>query len=115
MIDDNILVKETLSNILPTYHEMTVNSGVSIPCIMYMELSNIAIDEGDTLGYSRIQFQIKIIGYDLEIMNAKAREIDTAMRQIRYKRVSTNMMTDNKTMMIQRIFTYERLGKEDFE
>lgn len=114
MIDEGILIKNTLSTILPTYHEMTVINNVSIPCFMWMELSNVALEEGDTIGYSRIQYQIKIIGYDLEVINNHALALDAAMRGIKYKRVSSNTMIDNHTMMIQRIYTYEALGKEDF-
>lgn len=114
MIDYHNKIVATLKTILPTHYEMTLHRGLATPCISYMELSNIATDEGDTLGYSRIQYQIKVWGNKIEELQRYSLEIDKAMRAIGFKRVSANELYDNNSTMIQKIFTYEALCLENF-
>ena len=33
---------------IPVHYEMVLHSGVTTPCISYMEISNVAAEEGDT-------------------------------------------------------------------
>lgn len=114
MIDYHSQVVSTLNQILPTYYEMVLHRGISTPCISYMELNNYAEDTGDTLGYSRITYQIKIWGNDIGVLQKYAQQIDTAMRKLGFKRTSTNELYDNNSTMIQKILTFEALGKENF-
>jgi arabinogalactan endo-1,4-beta-galactosidase len=37
-----------------------MDTNTAYPCITYLELSNVAEDEGDTLRYSAINYRIKI-------------------------------------------------------
>ena len=60
MIDYHSTLLGALKQILPTHYELVLHSGLETPCISYMELYNAAEQEGDTLGYSRIQFPIKV-------------------------------------------------------
>lgn len=114
MIDANKDIVKALSKILPTYYEMVLHSGIETPCISYMELNNSVQANGDTLGYSTIQFQIKVWGTDIEIIQKKALLIDNALRQLGWRRISTNELYDNQSSMIQKIMTYQALGKENF-
>ena len=114
MIDANKDIVKALSKILPTYYEMVLHSGIETPCISYMELNNSVQANGDTLGYSTIQFQIKVWGTDIEIIQKKALLIDNALRQLGWRRISTNELYDNQSSMIQKMMTYQALGKENF-
>ena len=114
MIDANKDIVKALSKILPTYYEMVLHSGIETPCISYMELNNSVQANGDTLGYSTIQFQIKVWGTDIGIIQKKALLIDNALRQLGWRRISTNELYDNQSSMIQKIMTYQALGKENF-
>lgn len=114
MIDANKDIVKALQKILPTYYEMVLHSGIETPCISYMELNNSVQANGDTLGYSTIQFQIKVWGTDIEIIQKKALLIDNALRQLGWRRISTNELYDNQSSMIQKIMIYQALGKENF-
>lgn len=114
MIDYHTKLVGALNSILPTHYEMTLHSGLETPCISYMELSNIATDVGDTLGYSRLQYQIKVWGTKIKDLQKYALRIDNALRPLGFKRVGCNEMYDNNSAMIQKIMTYEAFGFERF-
>lgn len=114
MIDYHTKLFSALNSILPTHYEMTLHSGLETPCISYMELSNIATDVGDTLGYSRLQYQIKVWGTKIADLQKYALRIDKALRPLGFKRVGCNEMYDNNSAMIQKIMTYEAIGFERF-
>ena len=80
MIDYHSTLVSALKQILPTHYEMTLHSGIETPCISYMELSNAAEEEGDTLGYSRLQYQIKLWGNEIATLQRYAQQIDAALR-----------------------------------
>lgn len=99
---------------IPVHYEMVLHSGLTTPCISYMELFNGAEQEGDTLGYSRLQYQIKVWGTQIADLQKYALQIDTVLRPLGFKRVGCNEMYDNNSNMMQKIMTYEALGLEDF-
>ena len=99
---------------IPVHYEMVLHSGVTTPCISYMEISNVAAEEGDTLGYSRLQYQVKIWSTQIADLQKYALQIDTVLRPLGFKRVGCNEMYDTNSAMIQKIMTYEALGLEDF-
>ena len=116
MIDFHRNLVSALKEIgIPVHYEMTLYSGLKTPCISYMELSNIAADEGDTLGYSRLQYQIKVWGTQIADLQKYALLIDEALRSLGFKRIGCNEMYDNNSAMIQKIMTYEALALEDFD
>lgn len=114
MIDFHKDIVTALKTILPTHYEMTLHKGTKTPCISYMELSNVATETGDTLGYSRIQYQIKVWGNDISLLQKYALQIDNVLRPLGWKRVSTNELYDRNSTMIQKILGYEALASEDF-
>jgi hypothetical protein len=68
MIDYHKQLVSVLNNILPTHYELTLTSNTKTPCISYQERNNYATESGDTLGYSRISYTIKIWGNDIGII-----------------------------------------------
>ena len=115
MIDLHSLVKTALSAVLPTHYEMTLHSGLTTPCISYMEINNYSSESGDTLGYSRITYQIKEWSNDIGEIQENALRIDEVLRPLGWKRISSGELYDNKSSMIQKVMTYEALGLESYE
>lgn len=115
MINYHEQIVEALEKILPTHYEMVLHSGIETPCLSYMELGNVAADEGDTLGYSRLTFQIKVWGTDLGVIQEYALQVDEALRALGFKRISSGEMYDQNSAMIQKIMSFEALAKEDFK
>lgn len=114
MVDNHKALVAALNNILPTHYEMVLHSGLATPCISYMELNNYVDSNGDTVGYSRITYQIKVWANDISIIQKYAVEIDKALKPLGYKRISSGELYDNQSTMIQKILTYECLALENF-
>lgn len=115
MIDYHAKMISALKTIgIGVHYEMALHSGLQTPCISYMELSNIATDVGDTLGYSRLQYQIKVWGTEIADLQKYALKIDTTLKPLGFKRVGCNEMYDPNSAMIQKIMTYEATGFERF-
>ena len=105
-----------LNNILPTHYEMSLTSKTKTPCISYMELNNYAVTDviGSTVGYSRITYQVKIWSNDIEQIQDYSLQIDSALRPLGFKRISSGEMYDNQSTMIQKILSYEALALENY-
>lgn len=114
MIDYHKTLVNALNSVLPTHYEMTLTSQTKTPCISYMELDNSDTDTGDTLGYSRIQYQVKVWGTKIETVQKYALMIDKKLRPLGWKRVGSNELHDNQSSMIQKILTFEALALEVF-
>ena len=118
MIDYGKEVVSALKTILPTKHELALTSNkdkVPIPCISWQERNNAAEETGDTLGYSRISFTIKVWGHEIELLNKYSIEIDNVLRPLGFKRLSTNELYDRQSTMKQKILNYEALALENFD
>lgn len=115
MIDYNKQIVSNLSAIgIPVHYEMTLHAGLETPCISYLELTNVAENTGDTLGYSRLQFQIKVWSCKVADLQKYALLIDASLRPLGFKRVGSNEIFDSNSAMIQKILTYEALALEEF-
>ena len=114
MIDYHANLVSALKTILPTHYEMTLHSGLSTPCISYMETNNYVDSNGDTLGYSRIVYQVKVWGNDIGKLQTYAQQIDAVLRPLGWKRTSSGELYDNQSTMIQKIMSYEALASETF-
>lgn len=114
MIDYHKTLVTALKTILPTHYEMTLTSKTKTPCISYMELNNAVSANGDTLGYSRITYQVKVWANDIALLQKYALEIDTALRPLGFTRISSGELYDNQSTMMQKILTYEALASEVF-
>lgn len=114
MVDYHKQLKAALETILPSYYEMSLHSGIKTPCISYMELSNIDTVSGNTLGYSRIQYQVKVWGNNIELIQRYVAQIDKVLRPLGFKRVSSNELYNNSNSMMQKVMTYEAQAIESF-
>lgn len=114
MIDYHTEIVSALKTVLPTHYEMTLHSGIKTPCISYMEISNSDDATGDTCGYSRVQYQIKVWGTDIALIQRYALEVDRVIRPLGFKRVSSGELYDNQSSMIQKVMTYEGLALEKY-
>lgn len=112
MIDFHKNIVNALSVVLPTHYEMTLTSKTKTPCISYMELSNSTTANGDTQGYSRIQYQVKVWANDISDIQKYALMVDSALRAIGFYRVASTELYDTNSTMIQKILTYEALANE---
>lgn len=114
MIDYGPTLVATLKDILPVHYEMTLVRGTKTPCISYMETNNYATDIGDTIGYSRLAYQIKVWGTDIGELNKYACQIDDALRPLGWTRASAGELYDRNSTMIQKILQYEARAYETF-
>lgn len=115
MINYHSELVSTLNTILPTHYELVLHRGLATPCISYMELDNVAEEEGDTLGYSSISYQIKIWGNRIDELQEYALQIDKALRPLGFERRGCRELYDRESTMIQKIMNYRAKGLEEFE
>lgn len=114
MIDYHSNLVSALNTVLPTHYEMALTSKTNTPCISYMEINNYVAEQGNTLGYSYITYQVKVWANDIATIQIYAKEVDAVLRPIGFKRVSSGELYDNQSTMIQKIMTYECLALEDY-
>ena len=104
-----------LEKVLPTHYELALTSGTKTPCISYQERNNYDTDTGDTIGYSRITYTVKVWGNEIATIQNYVIEVDKALRPLGFKRTSAQELHDVNSTMIQKILTYEALASEKFE
>ena len=114
MIDFNKELVSALKTVLPTHYELALTKNTQTPCISYQERNNYDTDTGDTLGYSRISYTVKVWDNNLARIQKNVLLIDKALRPLGFKRISANELGDPNSTMIQKILTYEALGLETF-
>lgn len=99
---------------LPVHYEMTLHSGLKTPCISYMEISNTDELNGNTHGYSRISYQVKVWANDIALIQQYAGAVDGAMRPMGFKRIGAVELYDTNSTMIQKVMTYEVIAYEEY-
>ena len=114
MIDYHSELVSALNTVLPTHYELALTKDTQTPCISYQERNNYDTDTGDTLGYSRIIYTIKVWGNSLAVIQENAKKIDKILRPLGFKRTSSNELHDNQSTMIQKILTYEANALENY-
>lgn len=115
MINYHNELVSALNTVLPTHYELALTSGTKTPCISYQERNNYDTDVGDTLGYSRINYTVKVWGNEIEVIQFYIQEIDKVLKPIGFKRISSNELHDPQSTMIQKILNYECLALEEYE
>ena len=117
MIDYGKELVATLETILPTYHELVLHSGLETPCISWQERDNAAEEnqQGESLGYSRITYTVKVWANEIATIQKYALEVDKALRPLGFRRTSANELYDRNSSMIQKIMTYSAKAVEQFE
>ena len=114
MIDYHTQLVSALNTVLPTHYELALTSNSATPCISYQERNNYDVETGDTLGYSKISYTIKIWGNDIAVIQGYAQQVDKVLRPLGFKRASSNELHDKESTMIQKILSYECLALEQF-
>lgn len=114
MIDYHSELVSALNTVLPTHYELALTKNTQTPCISYQERNNYDTQTGDTLGYSKIIYTVKVWGDDIATIQHYVKEVDKALRPIGFKRTSANELHDKLSTRIQKILTYEALGKENY-
>lgn len=114
MIDYHKNLVSALESILPTHYEMVLTSKTNTPCLSYLELSNIDTVTGDTLGYSRLQYQVKVWSNKLADLQTYALEVDKALRPLGWRRVGSQELHDRNSTMMQKVLTYEANASENY-
>lgn len=112
MIDYAAELVSALNTILPTIHELALTSQTKAPCISWQERNNASYALGNTREYSNLSYTVKVWGTDLEEIQNYAMQIDSALRTLGFKRVSSGELYDTNSTMIQKILTYEALALE---
>lgn len=109
MIDYHDNVVTALNNILPTYYELQVDSTTPVPCITYMLRDDYTIQEtfNNEKRINYLAYSIKVWSNSLAELQTFSMQIDTAMRALGFKRISTNELFDRNSTMIQKIMVYE--------
>lgn len=114
MVDFHTQLKNALDTVLPAHYEMTLNSKTKTPCISYMETNNYSSPSGDTIGYSRITYQVKVWANSIAEIQQYALLVDAALRPLGFTRIASGELYDNASTMIQKIMTYEALAYEQY-
>ena len=114
MIDYHSTLVAALNTILPTHYEMALTSQTATPCITYIERDNRATESGDTIGYSRLIYTVKVWGDDVAVLQGYAQRIDATLRPLGFKRISSNELYNNQTGLIQKILAYEAIAMEEY-
>lgn len=96
------------------HYELSLTADTKTPCISYQERNNVDAETGDTLGYSRISFTVKVWGNDIGELQQYALEIDKTLRPLGFKRISSNELYDTQSTMIQKILGYQALAQEEY-
>ena len=114
MIDYDTQLVSALKKVLPTHHELVLTSKTKTPCISYQENNNYDDLTGNTIGYSRISYTVKVWSTEIAELKKYAQMIDLVLRPLGFKRVSSGELADRNSTMIQKIMTYEALASEQY-
>lgn len=114
MIDYHTNLVSALREILPVHYELALTKGTQTPCISYQEINNYVAVNGDTIGYSRLSYRVKVWGNDLGQLQHYAQEIDRVLRPLGWTRTASGELYDINSTMIQKILTYEAQALEQF-
>ena len=114
MIDYGKELVSALNTVLPTHYELALTSKTETPCISWQERNNYVDVNGDTLGYSYISFTVKVWANDIAEIMKYAKEIDSVLRPIGFKRISSSELYDINSTMIQKIMVFEAFCLEEF-
>ena len=114
MINYHTTLVSALESILPTHYEMVLTSKTQTPCLSYLEISNVDTVTGDILGYSRIQYQIKVWSNKIQDLQTYALEVDKALRPLGWRRVGSQELYDRNSTMMQKVLIYEANASENY-
>ena len=106
-----ITALKTATNV-EVYYEFFADGSTQKPCVTVQEYSNNDDVYGETLGYSTIQYMVKVWGDSKSEIQALGLLIDPAMRELGFHRESaTELMVDHQ---ICKLMLYEAEGWEEY-
>lgn len=115
MIDLHTNIVAALKGLgLPVHYEMFLHSGLETPCISYLEISNIDELKGNTHGFSRVSYQVKVWGKDIGNIQNYAANVNGIMHELGFKRTSSAELHDTNSAMIQKVMTFEIIVYEEY-
>lgn len=114
MIDFDTEIVSALKTVLPTHYELALTSKTARPCISYQERDNADTETGNTLGYSRLSYTVKVWGNEIKQIKQYAKQIDAVLRPLGFKRIASGELHDKQSTTIQKILTYEARGLEEY-
>lgn len=115
MINYHKELVKALKSITPEVHyEMILKKGTKVPCISYMELSNMIQTQTDATDVSVLRYQIKVWSNKIEDLQIYAGHIDNTLRPLGWKRVASIELYDTNSTMMQKVLTYEALALEKY-
>ena len=114
MIDFHAEISSALNSVLPTYHEWALTNKTETPCYSFQERNNAQTETGNTLGYSRISFTVKVWSTSIADLQRYSLEADAVLRPLGFTRVAAAELADSNKLMKQKILTYEALGLENY-
>ena len=103
------LVKHLSSLNIPVYFEL-FDEVKELPCITYMEISNVDYLTGDTIAYSDLTFMIKIWGKTVAEVATISASVDELLKPFGFKREFSQDSTDNNLCV--KIMRFNALGIE---
>lgn len=115
MIDYATNLVSALNTVLPAYYEMALTSKITLPCISWQERNNYDDATGDTIGYSRLSYTVKVWAHDIKTAQKYALLVDKALRPLGFKRVASGELYDAQSTRLQKILTYEALASEKYK
>lgn len=114
MIDYDAYLVAALNKVLPTHYELIITGNEKTPCITWQERNNYDDLTGDTFGYSRLSYTIKVWSPVVADLKKYALMIDVVLRPLGFRRTSTQQLGDPNSTMVQQIMTYEALASEQY-
>lgn len=111
MIDyDTTLVAALATSGLSVYYELFCDAATAKPCITYMQTNDAQDLTGTTLGYSKLNYAIKLWGDDLAVLQPYCLTIDSIMRALGFTRLSLNHLSAGTQICI--IMNYQGTAQE---
>ena len=84
------LVSELVKIGLPVYAEQFFTIDTGVPCITYFLFFYATVANGDTKGYSRLFFNVKVWSKQISEIEEYSDRVDKLMRKLNFTRTSTN-------------------------
>lgn len=91
----DLIVEELLTIGIPVNYELFTSSGIEVPSISYLELTNTNLLQGNTLEYDTINFQIKLWSSDAEYLSVTSITISEIMRDLGFTRTFAQEIPNN--------------------
>ena len=114
MINYHTTLVSKLKTILPTHYELFVDSSTTTPCITYYEDNNADVASGDSISYGVLSYIIKVWSNKVDELQIYSLQVDSVMRGLGFKRMSSQELFDPNSTMGEKILRYETNTTENY-